>query len=302
MIATQESITTGAYPWYHPLLHQDIWQMITHKQLSKTFKDAEKVSFDDNSRFIFFSDTHRGDNSATDEFARNESLFLYVLSQYYNQGFTYIEVGDGEELWKNKNFDDIRKAHGQTFEMLHQFDDQQRLHLLYGNHDITAYRKAHYIDKDGMLAREGLILSHKNTGQYIFVTHGHQADIKSDRLKNITRPVIRHIWRRIQLLGFGRAPRLATKNLTRRSIEQRLITWVEDNHQPIICGHTHRPISTADNRAPYFNTGCCIVPNILTGLELQQGEILQVKWTINPLTKQVLREVTAPAVRLSIYN
>ena len=89
--------------------------MSTSKRLTQVFKSSKEIPFDDTSKFIFFSDCHRGDNSWADDFAQNQNLFFHALNQYYDQGFTYIEIGDGDELWENKNFGDIRRAYDNIF-------------------------------------------------------------------------------------------------------------------------------------------------------------------------------------------
>ena len=78
--------------------------MSTSNRLTEVFNSSKTVDFDDSSKFILFSDCHRGDNSWADDFAHNEKLFFHALSYYYNEGFTYIEIGDGDELWENKKF------------------------------------------------------------------------------------------------------------------------------------------------------------------------------------------------------
>ena len=96
---------------------------------------AKQVGFDDSSRLVFFADCHRGDNGRADIFARNKGLFLDALQHYYQHGFTYVEVGDGDDLWQNRRFSAVRKAHERVFDLFHKFDRQQRLHLIAGNHD-----------------------------------------------------------------------------------------------------------------------------------------------------------------------
>ncbi len=41
----------------------------------------------------------------------SKELFLHALTPYYQESFTYVEVGDGDELWKNRKFSDVRRAH-----------------------------------------------------------------------------------------------------------------------------------------------------------------------------------------------
>ena len=52
------------------------------------------------SRFIVFSDAHRGDGSGADDFAANSLIFKCALDYYLAEGFTLIEMGDAEELWE----------------------------------------------------------------------------------------------------------------------------------------------------------------------------------------------------------
>ena len=57
------------------------------------------------------SDMHRGDGTGSDDFAHNSLIFKCALDYYLDNGFTYIELGDGEELWENKGFDQIYITH-----------------------------------------------------------------------------------------------------------------------------------------------------------------------------------------------
>ena len=86
----------------YPKTVQHKSHVFAHKRLTKVFEAAKRIPFDDSSRIVFFSDCHRGDNGRTDPFARNKELFLHALNHYYREGFTYIEVGDGDDLWQNR--------------------------------------------------------------------------------------------------------------------------------------------------------------------------------------------------------
>ncbi len=72
--------------------------MSSSKRLTEVFESSEKIKLDDTSRFILFSDCHRGDNSWADDFAHNQNIYFHALTRYYDEGFTYIEIGDGDEL------------------------------------------------------------------------------------------------------------------------------------------------------------------------------------------------------------
>lgn len=81
------------------------------------------------------------------------------------------------------------------------------------------------IEKDGIIAQEGLVLRHSKTGQRIFVVHGHQADFTSDRLCIVGRFVVRNIWKRVQLLDLvqvtsrGACPKTGKDRTENRQVE-----------------------------------------------------------------------------------
>ena len=77
------------------------------KRLSKIFNESEVIFYDDQSKFILMSDCHRGTGGFEDNFSKNQKLYSTALEYYYNEGYTYIELGDGDELWENKKINHI---------------------------------------------------------------------------------------------------------------------------------------------------------------------------------------------------
>ncbi len=272
--------------------------MSTSKRLTEVFKTAKEISFDDTSKFILFSDTHRGDNSWADDFAHNQSLFFHALEYYFDKGFTYIELGDGDELWENKKFADIRSAHSHVFWLLKQFYDDKRFYRIFGNHDIEL-KYPGKVEKllyrffwerenkyeplfDGIEVHEGLILKHSDTGLKIFLVHGHQGDLFSDQLWRVGRFFVRHFWRHLQLIGVN-DPTSPAKNYKKRGkVEKKITEWVEANDQMLIAGHTHRSVFPDKEKSPYFNDGSGVHPRSITGIEIQKGEMVLIKWWIRP--------------------
>jgi UDP-2,3-diacylglucosamine pyrophosphatase LpxH len=269
--------------------------MSTSKRLSEVFEKAEEIPFDDSSKFVFFSDCHRGDNSWADDLAHNQMLLWYALERYHKRGFTYIEVGDGDELWENANFEDIREAHSHLFWLMAKFHERKRLHLIWGNHnndwkkeDNVREKLYEYYDErearlkplfDGISVHEGLVFKHKNTGHRILVVHGHQGDLMSDRLWPIARFCVRHVWRHCQILGVNDLTSPAKNFKKRKKVENEIMAWIRaNNNQMVICGHTHRPVFPAKGELPYFNTGSCVHPRCITGIEIYKGKIELVKW------------------------
>ena len=61
--------------------------MFTEKRLLAAYRDARIEYLDRDSRYVFFSDSHRGDDSASDEFTRNQTVLMHALEYYYNHGY-----------------------------------------------------------------------------------------------------------------------------------------------------------------------------------------------------------------------
>lgn len=266
------------------------------KRLTKVFKSALEIPFDDTSKFILFSDVHRGVNDWADDFSQNQNLLFWALTHYYNDGFTYIEGGDGDELWENKKFADIHEAQSHIFWLLQKFYRQNRFYIMWGNHDIerknpkvvgkSLYR---YFDRrtlkeeplfEGIAVHEGIVLRHTETGAKIFLVHGHQGGIMVDRLWRLDRFLQRHFWKHLQLLGVNDPTRAATNVKTRVKVEKKIIEWVRANNQMLISGHTHHPIFPGEGEPPYYNIGSCVHPRCITGIEIRNGEIILIKWSV----------------------
>jgi len=60
---------------------------------------------------------HKGDNSYADDFAHNMQIYQEALQHYYQEDYTYFELGDGVELWENKSFAPIFKAYKSIFDL-----------------------------------------------------------------------------------------------------------------------------------------------------------------------------------------
>ena len=97
------------------------------------------IPFHKDSRFIVLSDCHRGNGAAGDEFAHNSIIYKCALEHYLREGFTYIELGDAEELWENDAFEQIYITHTSIYDLLRCFHDpdpaKTRYLKVWGNHD-----------------------------------------------------------------------------------------------------------------------------------------------------------------------
>ncbi len=62
-----------------------------------------QVPFYSSSRFVLISDCHRGCGNHNDNFLKNQNLYFAALNYYYEKEFSYVELGDGDELWENRS-------------------------------------------------------------------------------------------------------------------------------------------------------------------------------------------------------
>jgi len=270
--------------------------MNTEKRLTKAYKEAEVEYFDSNSKYVIFSDIHRGDDSVSDEFARNQAIFLHVLNYYYKNGYILVEAGDGDELWEHKNFKHIRLAHKDVFIAMKKFYDDGRLRLIYGNHNIYLknmdfVQKNYYEFYDeyeqkkvelfnGIKPAEALVLKHRVTGQEILVVHGHQGDFINDQFWYISMILLRYFWRFLHVVGFENPSSPARNMYKRHKVEKNYNKWIKKHKIMLICGHTHRPKFPKKGELPYFNTGCCINTRGIPGIEIVNDTVMMVDWRI----------------------
>jgi UDP-2,3-diacylglucosamine pyrophosphatase LpxH len=270
--------------------------MKTVQRLKEAFTNGRLEMFDETSKYVFLSDCHRGNGNQADEFTKNQNTFQYALSFYYQRGFTYVEVGDGDELWEHPRIKDIKNAHFETFEIIKRFHQNNRFILIFGNHNIYL-KDPNYVEKNlfthlnehsgqqvdflmGIKPEEGLVLKHKRTGQQIFVVHGHQGDFSNDQFWYLNMLSLKYFWRFLHSVGVQN-PSSPVKNENKRhKIEKNYAKWIEKYRMMLICGHTHRLKFPKKDDLPYFNTGCCIYPTSLTAIELENSEITFVRWKI----------------------
>jgi UDP-2,3-diacylglucosamine pyrophosphatase LpxH len=279
--------------------------MKTDKRLTAAYNNAKTEYFDANSKYIFFSDIHRGDDSISDEFTRNQNIYLYALNYYYNQGYAYVEVGDGDELWEYPKFKHIRLAHTDIFIVLKKFFDANRLTILYGNHNIYLKSKSfvsenyyNFYDEykqervelfKGITPMEALKLIDKDTDQEILIVHGHQGDFMNDQFWFLSMLLMRYFWRFMHVVGFENPSSPARNLYKRHKVEKAYNKWIEKHKMMLICGHTHRPKFPKNDELPYFNTGCCIHTRGISGIEILHGKIIMVDWRITADANGVVR-------------
>ncbi|MDR3296369.1 MAG: serine/threonine protein phosphatase [Clostridiales Family XIII bacterium] len=268
--------------------------MRTVSKLDRAFMEAFPVPFDDRSKLVFFSDIHRGDDSLSDDFGRNRHIYYHALNYYYQNDFTYVEAGDGDELWENPQFQRIYNSHPSIFDLLKKFHAAHRMHILYGNHNMQL-RNENYVKANletvyddytedtadlfpGIHVHEAIVLKHRDTGQEIFVVHGHQGDLFNDQFWRFSCIVVRFLWRYLHLVGFRYAASPARSREKRHRLEKHYQKWCSRHGISLICGHTHRPKFPSPGEPAYFNCGCCIHPRGIHCIEIVYGKIYHITW------------------------
>lgn len=267
-------------------------------RLAKAFSNAPVLTLSNHNRYCIFSDCHRGNGSTNDNFLKNYNLYFSALKHYYSNNYTYIELGDGDELWENRSIRQIIEIHNNVFLLLSRFYSENRLYMVYGNHDMEKKKPGYanqycgkcHCDKQcqwplfpNLTFYEGVILETCIQKKRLYLTHGHQADFWNSTGWKINRFLVRFLWQPLEHFGFS-DPTDAAKNYHHKDkIENRLSDYADTINAPLITGHTHRPrINPPDNL--YINCGSCVHPGGITCIEIEGNCISLVKWSYE--TKQ----------------
>ena len=274
---------------------------MSKKSLENLYNNAIEVSFDGKDRIVFISDIHRGDGTYYDALLPNRNIYLTALKRYLRNGYTYVEVGDGDELWKNKNFFEIAYAYEEIFKVLNKFVEKDKIYLIYGNHDIIKknskfkIKEKKYFKKTGadygkefldfidkIQFYEGINFLYTPVKEKFLVTHGNQVDFTNSELICLSRFLVRYIWKFMYGIAGFRDPTSSAKSKNKRSlVDFKLQSWARDHGTMIICGHTHNSNFPGVYEPPYFNDGCCVLPDSITAIEIDGGFICLVKWYVS---------------------
>jgi len=263
-------------------------------KLDTLLKNATKITIDNDTKLVIMSDCHRGIGNNSDNFLKNRNIFKAALNTYYKKGFTYIELGDGDDMWEVKNYDEIIKEYLDVFKLLKKFYLSNRLIMIFGNHDKCKesneiLKKYFYIYHNkitnqeenllnGLTVQESLILNYKKKD--ILLIHGHQGDFLNDNLWKFSRFLVRYIWKNLEFIGIKDPTSAAKNNRVTKKTEKRLKKWSNKHNKIIIAGHTHRAIYPKAGESMYFNDGSCVHPDGITCIEIEKGYITLVRWLL----------------------
>lgn len=227
------------------------------KALDRSLKSSPEEKLDIGAmKVVIFSDHHRGQKDAADDFRNNESTYRRALESYLSDSYRLFLLGDVEELWEIGNPEKILERYESIFQFEKRFADKGLYARFYGNHD-DLWESTRKVKKflSGYIGESPLYNS-TLIGVYsggsplgeIFIAHGHQGTLFSDILRKLSKPFVRYAWRPIQkLLKIGYTSP-ATDYKLRQRHEVALHAWAQDKRGLIlIAGHTHHPVFMSES-------------------------------------------------------
>ncbi|MBL7699637.1 MAG: metallophosphoesterase [Chitinophagaceae bacterium] len=220
-----------------------------------TLKDARPghpliVPFEvDKGKFIILSDQHKGAKDLADDFRNTETNYLDTLQYYLDSNFTFINLGDCEELWESKPSVVVAKNR-KTLEMEARFLTAGRYFRIYGNHDLEwsfdPQRILHLKPVFGpkLTVSQGLLLhcTYKEKKYSIFLAHGHQGDQRSDG-NWFSKIFVAWIWTPIQRFLQIQLDRVSDSFELVDKHNILMYEWSATQKDLLfISGHTHKPV------------------------------------------------------------
>jgi hypothetical protein len=241
-------ITSQRFRKQPEYLPSNIRRKIALDQVLSRARQAGPVTSTPASRFVIFSDHHKGGRDRADDFLPCEPSYLTALNFYFQENYTLIILGDAEELLEEA-IPRVIAAYPNVLQSEARFYPDRYLRFS-GNHDNAWEIKdlvRQYLDPffPGIEVRKELILEYRDEldrqGE-IFLLHGHQGTLDGD-VFDFLPPRVLPYYRRFQdKTGLGHTS--PSRDAYDRSIQDnQMYTWASQQEKLIlIAGHTHRPI------------------------------------------------------------
>jgi len=209
-------------------------------------------------RVVIFSDLHRGQGDAADDFRQCRATYHRALGYYLEDGYSLVVLGDAEELWE-----------GWPTKVIRTYQDSLKLESLFakvsdrylrvwGNHDdqwqFPGRVAAHLEPIYGVLKVPESVLVQLRSGDEevgrIFLVHGHQGTAASDRYGKYSRFLVRWVWRPVQRLFKIKLNTPATDFKLRGDHDRAMYEWAAAQQGLVlVAGHTHRPVFVSQAHA-----------------------------------------------------
>jgi hypothetical protein len=222
------------------------------RALDQERAEGEMVLDIQKAKLVIFSDHHKGNRDGADDFHICERAYNAALAYYHRLEYTLVVMGDVEELWEEWP-QTVLKAYPHTMELEGKFHQEGRYLRFWGNHD-DAWSHPDLVESllrpavggGDLKVRESLIL-HVHEGEAklgrLFLVHGHQGTLDSDRIAPLSKFAVRYLWRPIQrFLKFSLNTPAKDFEL-RHAHDTAMYLWSEAREKVVlIAGHTHRPV------------------------------------------------------------
>ncbi len=204
------------------------------KQLNSLFERSSLKEITDDDKIVIFSDMHMGNGKKNDDFIQNQAIFTELLEKYYGpQKFLLMLNGDIEELHKFP-LKKIMNRWKPIYHIFDQFQQDQRLVKIIGNHDYNLLNKKRYQARFPLA--EAFKLKYKDN--IIFLFHGHQAE-RNFRIKQpISTFIVRYIAHPLGIKNYS----VAFNSHKRFKLEKKIYDFARGKKILAIIGHTHRPL------------------------------------------------------------
>ncbi len=200
-------------------------------------------------RFVILSDQHKGRRNGADDFTMSEPNYIAALQHYYQQGYTFINLGDCEELWKN-TLPQVKKANTHAFAVEKMFLLKNKYFKVYGNHDLywsndpLAGIELEAVYGKKIKVYEGVIIAIPVGDKilHVFCTHGHQGDARSDG-NWLAKLFIARIWAPVQAYLRINTNEPSNDDYKKTVHNEIMYEWSSGQKNTIlITGHTHQPV------------------------------------------------------------
>ena len=222
------------------------------RALEQEALEGEMVLDIQKSRFIIFSDQHKGARNRADDFMVCERAYNAALAYYNRLRYTLVVMGDAEELWEEWP-EAVLKAYPHTLAVEGEFHRDGRYLRFWGNHDddwshsdLVEQWLRPALGGNPINVRETLIVHVREGSEELgrlFLVHGHQGTLDSDRIAPLSRFVVRYFWRPIQRIFQVSLNTPAKDFELRHRHDTALYLWSQAQEKLVlIAGHTHRPV------------------------------------------------------------
>jgi predicted phosphodiesterase len=212
-------------------------------------------------KLVIMSDLHKGNGNAADDFRTAQNNYMAACYYYLQNDFTYIALGDIEELWEN-NIAEVVANNENSIEVERKFVEKNKFYKIIGNHDLywsnTPFFAHKWLKKmyDKVIPiYEGMLLKTKIGTKKIdiFLTHGHQGDKTSDGNK-LSKWFVANVWSKVQAYLDINLNTPSQDFLLRDKHNRMMYEWSKDQKELIlITGHTHKPVFASLNHIEKLN-------------------------------------------------